>query len=128
MASIQKTLSNKNEEWDTRIESLKELRAVIQLEILDRPSFLTNLRSLEIPLNESIKDLRSQVVRETCITLSCLAVHLKSDMTPFAELFFPNLITLLPNSAKVIASSSAVCVTIMIKVQIIQYALCTYTC
>ncbi len=115
-ASIHKTLSAKSVEWDVRIESLKELRALVQLEILDVSSFLLSLRTLEMPLNESIKDLRSQVVRETCVTLSCLAVQLRGDMVPLAELLFPNLISLLPNSAKVMATSASVCIRIMIKV------------
>ena len=67
-------------------------------------------------MNDSIKDLRSQVVRETCVTLSCMVVHFRVEMAFFAELVLPNLINLLPNSAKVMASSAAVCIKIMIKV------------
>ncbi len=79
-------------------------------------TFIISLRTLDVPLNESIKDLRSQVVRETCVTLSCLAVHLRGEMSTLAEMFLPNLISLLPNSAKVMATSANVCIKMLIKV------------
>ena len=116
MDSISKVLSNKNAEWDTRVSSLKELRAVIQSEAVDYQNFVSHLRSLEIPYQSALKDLRSQVVREACVTLACLAVHLRVDLLQFAELMLPHLIALLPNSAKVMASSANVCVKIIIQV------------
>ena len=118
MSSIHQTLNNKKTEWDSRIESLKELKAIVQCEVMDQQTFIPLLRTLEIPFSESIKDLRSQVVREACITLSCLSFHLRVEMAQFAEAMLPNLIVLLPNSAKIMASSAAVCMKILIRVSI----------
>ena len=50
------------------------------------------------------------------MTLSCMVVHLRGEMLQLAEQVLPNLVSLLPNSAKVMASSASVCIKIMIKV------------
>ena len=49
-----------------------------------------------------------------------------SDFALFAELMFPNLISLLSNSAKVMASSAEVCVKIIIKVSV--WVVCAWGC
>ena len=100
-----------------RLASLKELRAVAQCESLDHHAFLPLLRTLEHPMINSLKDLRSQVVREACVTVSGLAATLGSDFAPFSELILPTLLTLLPNSAKVMATSAEVCLKFIIKVR-----------
>lgn len=63
--------------------------------------FHTGLKSLEIPLQGTIKDLRSQVVREACITIAFLAVKLGNKFDKAAELLLQPLINLIQNSAKV---------------------------
>ncbi len=63
-----------------------------------------------------LKDLRSQVVREASITLSLMATLFTSEFSFFAELMLPQLIALLSNSAKVMASSAEVCLKMIIKV------------
>ena len=116
MDSICHILGNKDNKWDTRVSSLKELKAIVQCESVDIHSFLTLLKNMEIPMQESFKDLRSQVVREACITLSCIAVHLRVELSQFAEQMLPCLIALLPNSAKVMSTSASVCIKIIIQV------------
>lgn len=63
--------------------------------------FHVNLRNLERPLVETIKDLRSQVVREGCITIAFLAQSLGSKFDHAAEILIVPLINLIQNSAKV---------------------------
>ena len=63
-----------------------------------------------------LKDLRSQVVREACITLSLMSSIFTSDFSLRAEILFPHLIALLSNSAKVMASSAEVCLKMIVKV------------
>ena len=117
ISSVSSNLSNTNLDWSVRLASLKELRAVAQCESLDHHAFLPLLRTLEHPLNSSLKDLRSQVVREACVTISCLAVTLGSDFASFSEFMLPTLMTLLPNSAKVMATSAEVCLKFILKVR-----------
>jgi hypothetical protein len=68
-----------------------------------------------------LKDLRSQITREACITISYLATLLGSGFTHFAEVVVPQLIVLLSNTAKVMASSAEVCVKLIIKVTTLLY-------
>lgn len=63
--------------------------------------FYANLKLLDVPLQASLKDLRSQVVREACITVAFLAQNLGSKFDRPAELLLPCLINLIQNSAKV---------------------------
>lgn len=55
-----------------------------------------------------MKDLRSQVVREACITLAYMAVRLTTRFERTAENVIPAILNLIQNSAKVIATSGTV--------------------
>ena len=66
--------------------------------------------------SDALKDLCSQIVKEACVNMSCLVVHLRVDLSTFIELILPHLVALLPNSAKVMASLASVCTKIIIKV------------
>ena len=48
------------------------------------------LKSLEYPFESCVKDLRSQVVRECCITIAFISQTLRNKVT--SKLFFRNLI------------------------------------
>lgn len=63
--------------------------------------FHVHLKLLDIPLQGSVKDLRSQVVREACITIAFLAESLGLKFERSAELLLSTLINLIQNSAKV---------------------------
>lgn len=60
------------------------------------------LRSLETPFETSLKDLRSQVVREACISVAYISQLLGMKCDHFAEMLLQHLINLIMNSAKVI--------------------------
>ena len=53
------------------------------------------------PFLLQLKDLRSQVTREACVTLSFFSVVFAGDFATMAELMMSQLIPLLSNSAKV---------------------------
>lgn len=63
--------------------------------------FYQGLKQLEFPLQAIIKDLRSQVVREGCITVAYLSTILGSKLDRMAEILMIPLINLIQNSAKV---------------------------
>lgn len=63
--------------------------------------FYGNLRNLEIPLQGTFKDLRSQVVREACITTAYLSQVLGIKFDHCAECLLNGVINLIQNSAKV---------------------------
>lgn len=49
---------------------VKSIRSVIVAGGMEYDDFQQSMRSLDVSLITSVKDLRSQIVRETCITLA----------------------------------------------------------
>ena len=74
----------------------------------DYDEFFRNLRQLDLPLVATVKDLRSQIVREVCIALSYMSVRLNNRFDRTAENVLPATLNLIQNSAKIIATSGAV--------------------
>ena len=87
---------------------LKKLRSIIAGGGDQYDEFFRNLRQLDLPLVATVKDLRSQVVREACITLAYMAVRLTTRFERTAENVIPAILNLIQNSAKVIATSGTV--------------------
>ncbi|VDQ05290.1 unnamed protein product [Trichobilharzia regenti] len=67
---IKDTLTGNPEEWEKRVDALKMLRAVVANGALQYEEFFTLLKTLESPVDLSLRDLRSSVVREACITVA----------------------------------------------------------
>lgn len=61
------------------------------------------------------KDLRSQIVREACITLAFLAQSFGNRLEIFMEQQMPSLINLLQNSAKIMATSGLIALRFIIE-------------
>lgn len=55
-----------------------------------------------------MKDLRSQIVREACITLAYMSVQLSNRFERTAENVIPAMLNLIQNSAKIMSTSGAV--------------------
>ena len=81
---MQAVLEDDRKPWDMRVQSLKRLRGILKGGALDHEEFHTQVKGLEVAMLTSVKDLRSQVCREACITLrwvavctcSCVCVHI----------------------------------------------------
>lgn len=99
LSKIREMLSDDKHDWEHRVVAVSVLRPAVEVEVLpdgalltvptlissvlqlkkvrslmlagaaDHEGFPQQLRLLEAPLKLSAKDLRSQVVREACITL-----------------------------------------------------------
>ena len=89
---------------------LKRLRSIISSGGDQYDEFFRTLRQLELPLVTTVKDLRSQIVREACITLAYMSVRLTNRFERTAEGIIPAMINLIQNSARVIASSGSVAI------------------
>ncbi|KRX60690.1 CLIP-associating protein 1, partial [Trichinella sp. T9] len=81
---------------------------------------LSDIPKLAKKLNSCFTDLRSQIVRETCVTfaqfyLRFIAQLEKSKCERLAEFCLPTMLNLVNASAKVISSSASVASTIMFK-------------
>ena len=63
--------------------------------------FSARLKYLELPLENCVKDLRSQVVRETCVTVAYLAHELQYKVESFLLHLLPFLMKLIQNNSMV---------------------------
>lgn len=126
-------ISNPHADWDNRVQAMKLFRSLVNSGISDHEDFYTTtLKNLEIPFQNNICDLRSQVVRETCITIAFLSCRLQQKFSRMAEMVLPSLIKLIPNSAKIISTSAFVALRFIIQsthnprlITIIKYQLST---
>ena len=60
---------------DISLIQLKRLRAIVAAGGANYKEFLNCSRYLDISLQTAVKDLRSQVVREACVTLAYVSSH-----------------------------------------------------
>ncbi|KAK2176940.1 hypothetical protein NP493_630g01004 [Ridgeia piscesae] len=115
MGRVRDCLCDPNIAWEKRVEALKTIRSLIVAGAIDYDEFPQLLRKLEPALQTSLKDLRSQVVREACISASYLSKVLGNRFDHCAEMLLPTLIVLIQNSAKIMASSGLVALTLIIQ-------------
>ncbi|XP_031566789.1 CLIP-associating protein 1-like isoform X2 [Actinia tenebrosa] len=115
MTKIQNVLSDDKNDWEQRIAAMKKIRSTIHAGALEHNDFLGMIKNLEGAFKLNAKDLRSSVIRETCITLSYLSTQLGSQFDHTAEAVFPCLMSLIPNSAKIMATSGDACINIILK-------------
>lgn len=108
-------LKNENEDWSKRVDSLKKVRSLIVAGALNYDEFYDQFNTLMPPLHASIKELRSMVVREACITIAYMAKSLEQKFDHFAEAVLNSLINLIQNSKKVIATSGLVCIRFILQ-------------
>ncbi|XP_037401460.1 CLIP-associating protein 1-B isoform X12 [Pygocentrus nattereri] len=115
MNKIREVLSDDKHDWEHRVAALKKVRSLLLAGATDHEGFLQQLRQLEGAFKLSAKDLRSQVVREACITLGHLSSVLGNKFDHGAESIMPMLLNLVPNSAKVMATSGVAAIRLIIR-------------
>ncbi|KAL1418798.1 hypothetical protein MTO96_005506 [Rhipicephalus appendiculatus] len=115
LTKIRQILSDTNTDWERRIEVLRHLRSLLIAGAADYEELFTSLRLLEPSFQVLVRDLRSQVVREACITIAYLSQQLGHKLDHFSEAVLPALINLIPNSAKIMSTSGIVTVRFIIQ-------------
>ncbi|ENN80033.1 hypothetical protein YQE_03510, partial [Dendroctonus ponderosae] len=134
MKTIYATISDSSKDWNKRVEAvclalknavengadfivfqMKKMRSLVMAGATHYEDFYVELKRFDIALQASIKDLRSQVVRETCITIAYLSQTLEAKFDKMAEMLLHHLIMLIQNSAKIMATSGEVAVKFIIK-------------
>ncbi|XP_034430415.1 CLIP-associating protein 1a isoform X20 [Hippoglossus hippoglossus] len=115
LSKIREVLNDDKHDWEHRVLALKKVRSLIFAGAIEYEGFAQQLRLLEAPLKMSAKDLRSQVVREACITLGHLSSLLGNKFDHGAESIMPTLLNLVPNSAKVMATSGVVTIRLILR-------------
>ncbi|XP_042281750.1 CLIP-associating protein 1a isoform X12 [Thunnus maccoyii] len=115
LSKVREVLADEKHDWEHRVVALKKVRSLLLAGATDYEGFPQQLRLLEAPLKLSAKDLRSQVVREACITLGHLSALLGNKFDHGAESVMPTLLNLVPNSAKVMATSGVATIRLILR-------------
>ncbi|XP_067359003.1 CLIP-associating protein 1-like isoform X18 [Channa argus] len=115
MTKIRDVLSDDKKDWELRVAALKKVRALLLAGAAEFDGFSQQLRLMEAAFKLSAKDLRSQVVREACITLGHLSSMLGTRFDHAAEAIMPTLLNLVPNSAKVMATSGMAAIRLILR-------------
>ncbi|XP_023815876.1 CLIP-associating protein 2 isoform X16 [Oryzias latipes] len=112
---IREICSDDKHDWDQRANALKKIRSLLVAGAAGYDCFYQHLRLLDGAFKLSAKDLRSQVVREACITVAHLSSVLGNKFDHGAEAIVPVLFNLIPNCAKVMAMSGVSAIRIIIR-------------
>ncbi|XP_041664575.1 CLIP-associating protein 2 isoform X8 [Cheilinus undulatus] len=112
---IREICSDDKHDWDQRANALKKIRSLLVAGAQTYDCFYQHLRLLDGAFKLSAKDLRSQVVREACITVAHLSTVLGNKFDHGAEAIVPVLFNLIPNCAKVMATSGVSAIRIIIR-------------
>ncbi|XP_047186176.1 CLIP-associating protein 2 isoform X17 [Scophthalmus maximus] len=112
---IREICSDDKHDWDQRATAMKKIRSLLVAGAADYDCFYQHLRLLDGAFKLSAKDLRSQVVREACITVAHLSLVLGNKFDHGAEAIVPVLFNLIPNCAKVMATSGVSAIRIIIR-------------
>ncbi|XP_039978616.1 CLIP-associating protein 2 isoform X11 [Xiphias gladius] len=112
---IREICSDDKHDWDQRAIALKKIRSLLVAGAANYDCFYQHLRLLDGAFKLSAKDLRSQVVREACITVAHLSLVLGNKFDHGAEAIVPVLFNLIPNCAKVMATSGVSAIRMIIR-------------
>ncbi|XP_029590387.1 CLIP-associating protein 2 isoform X11 [Salmo trutta] len=112
---IREICSDDKHDWDQRAAAMKKIRSLIVAGATEYECFYQHLRLLDGAFKLSAKDLRSQVVREACITVAHLSTVLGNKFDHGAEGILPVLFNLIPNCAKVMATSGVSAIRFIIR-------------
>ncbi|XP_076652980.1 CLIP-associating protein isoform X1 [Halictus rubicundus] len=115
MKVIRENIGDDKKDWKQRTENMKKLRSIVIAGGMNYENFMECLKSMQRSFEVACTDLRSQVVREACITLAYLSVQLKNKFASSGEAVLLTLMNLIQNSAKVVASAGAVAVRFILQ-------------
>uniref|UniRef100_A0A8C9XVS5 Cytoplasmic linker associated protein 2 n=1 Tax=Sander lucioperca TaxID=283035 RepID=A0A8C9XVS5_SANLU len=97
---IREVCSDDKHDWDQRASAMKKIRSLLVAGATSYDCFYQHLRLLDGAFKLSAKDLRSQVVREACITVAHLSSVLGNKFDHGAEAIIPVLFNLIPQLCK----------------------------
>lgn len=115
MKTINGIIGDKNMDWEKRVDALKKLRSLLMLNAQTNPNFPQQLKDLSIAFLDILKELRSQVIREACITIAYMSKTLRNKLDQFCAYIFQEMINLIQNAAKVISSAGVLALRYVIR-------------
>lgn len=116
LRAINTIIGDKNMVWDKRVDALKKIRSLLMMDVHNSPTFAAFLKDhLAMSFLDILKELRSQVIREACITIAYMCKTIQNKLDHFCVYIFQELINLIQNSAKVISSASSITLRYVIR-------------
>uniref|UniRef100_A0A182TFX1 TOG domain-containing protein n=1 Tax=Anopheles melas TaxID=34690 RepID=A0A182TFX1_9DIPT len=115
MKSINTLIGDNRVDWEKRVEALKKIRSLLLINVQGSQAFVQQLKDLSIAFLDILKELRSQVIREACITLAYMSKVLRNRLDQFTIYILQELINLIQNSAKVISSAGTIALKYVIR-------------
>ena len=115
LTDIINILNDTSKDWEKRVDSLKRIRSLIIAGATEFEDFFLQLKQLELALQVAVKDLRSKVVREACISIAFMSQFLGMKVDRFMEGLLQLLFNLIPSSTKIMSSSATVCIRFVIQ-------------
>lgn len=112
---IKDVLSESGCDWRKKVDSMKKLRSFVKAGAVDYKEFIDFCKTIDLAFQCCVKDLRSQVVRESCLTVAYISQKMGLKCGRFCEALLPSLINLIPNSAKIMSSSAIVTIRFIIE-------------
>ena len=76
MLDINKCLEDFNNDWNSRLESIKRIRSLLIVSNESKDDFVTALKHISNSFQMQLKDKLTQVVREACIIVAYLSLCL----------------------------------------------------
>eukprot|EP00041_Stephanoeca_diplocostata_P028482 m.809085 g.809085 ORF g.809085 m.809085 type:complete len:1324 (+) comp23382_c0_seq5:240-4211(+) len=104
-----KYVSDSTADWEKRVATCKRLRGLVKGNAVEFSSFVEHMRDAAATFAAGVSDLRSQVSKETCITVSQLSTVLQNKFEPIAKSLIPVLLQQATINVKVLAQSAALC-------------------
>lgn len=87
LQTVLDTISDLNKDWNKRTAAMRTLRGLIKngTSVTESDEFVQSLRLLETAFQTALKDLRSVVIREACITIAYVpfSVHFQRRLSYF---------------------------------------------
>ena len=80
-SKIHTVLNNSQADWKLRVDNLMMVRSLLVAGASQYDELQACLKNLEYPFESCVKDLRSQVVRECCITLAFISQTLRNKVS-----------------------------------------------
>lgn len=112
LKAVNNIIGNKLMDWEKRVDALKKIRSLL---LLNENIFIQYTKELSIAFLDILKELRSQVIREACISIAFMSKMLRNKVDTFLTYILQELINLVPNSVKVIASSGTIALKFVVK-------------
>lgn len=113
--NINTIIGDKTMDWEKRVDALKKIRSLLIMNIHNTATFPTHLKDLSIAFLDILKELRSQVIREACITIAYMSKIIQNKLDQFCIYILQEMINLIQNSAKVISSAGTIALKYVIR-------------